>query len=693
MKKANRLITQQSPYLLQHAYNPVDWYPWCSEAFLRAEKENKPIFLSIGYSTCHWCHVMEKESFEDPEIAAYLNENFICIKVDREERPDIDGIYMLGCQLLTGGGGWPLTAITNYDKKPFFIGTYFPKKSSFGRPGLLTILQNIVAHWQTKKEELLTSSEDIFKSLNKSFSVSHNVLDNSIVKEAFSSLKKNYDREFGGFGMAPKFPSPHNLTFLMRYHNFSKDQTALDMAFDTLRAMRSGGIYDHIGYGFHRYSTDREWLVPHFEKMLYDQALTATAFIEAYLASKDDFFKDTAVQIFEYVFIEMTSPEGGFFSAEDADSENVEGKFYLWKKSEFYNILTKEEADFYCKVYNIEGEGNYDPEGNSELYNIPHLTESYRQLAKESNLSLYDFETYVNRLNNKLFLERRKRTHPYKDDKILTDWNAIMISVLTKAYIAFNVPKYIDAAETAINFIFNNLFTADGSLLHMYRSGTSQINGFIDDYAFLIKALLDLFDATHKPVYINKAIELQEYFHSHFWDKDSGGFFKTSDLTSEFPIRQKEVFDGAIPSGNSTSLQNLLRLYHYTTEPQYFEQAEILTRVFATFINSYPVGYTHFILGMLFMQHNAFDIIVAFDKYDANEKLLVYEIRERYIPFKVLIVLTPDNRDELTKTLPYLSNYTSIGHNPGIYICKDFKCSLPVTSIEEFDIIIKSMVP
>ncbi|HSP88797.1 MAG TPA: thioredoxin domain-containing protein, partial [Ignavibacteriaceae bacterium] len=448
MKKPNRLIKEKSPYLLQHAYNPVDWFPWNNEAFNKAKETDKPVFLSIGYSTCHWCHVMEKESFEDEEIAELMNDAFVSIKVDREERPDIEAIYMSVCQMLTGSGGWPMTIVMTPEKKPFFAGTYFPKESRFGRPGIKELIPRLKELWQTKRNEIINSSEEISSAVISSSSFKEGIpLKENIFHIAFKEFEERFDDEFGGFGNAPKFPTPHNLMFLLRYWKRYNNSSALEMVEKTLTHMRMGGIYDHIGFGFSRYSTDQEWLVPHFEKMLYDQALLVLTYIEAYQVTKNDFYKDSAEEILTYVIRDMTSSEGGFYSAEDADSEGEEGKYYLWTTDEIKQIL-KDDTNLFLKYFNIKEEGNWidSVHGIKSNTNITHLKKSVKDFSAETELSEKEFKEKLETARQKLFAERGKRIHPYKDDKILTDWNGLMISAFAKAAQVFNKNIYSETA-------------------------------------------------------------------------------------------------------------------------------------------------------------------------------------------------------------------------------------------------------
>ncbi|MGH7890123.1 MAG: thioredoxin domain-containing protein, partial [Thermodesulfobacteriota bacterium] len=478
MKKPNRLISEKSPYLLQHAHNPVDWYPWGEEAFVKAKNEDKPIFLSIGYSTCHWCHVMENESFEDEEVAKLMNDAFVSIKVDREERPDIDSIYMTVCQMLSQGGcGWPLNIIMTPDKKPFYAATYIPKENRHGRAGMLEFIPRIKEIWKTQRDNVLDSADQITSAIRQASQVSNEKkgkeLDGSTFEKAYDQLAQNFDTVHGGFGRAPKFPTPHNLLFLLRCWKRTGKDKALEIVEKTLSAMRRGGIYDHVGFGFHRYSTDPEWLVPHFEKMLYDQAMLSMAYIEGYQATGNRDYEKTAREIFTYVLRDMTSPDGGFYSAEDADSEGEEGKFYLWTEDEIRKVLNKEESDLVMKVFNVEKGGNFSDEatGRKTHSNIFHLSGSLSDAASLLNLEREQLERRIETAREKLFSVREKRIHPHKDDKILTDWNGLMIAALAKGASAFDEPKYAEAAGRAVGFILSRMQKSDGELLHRYRDG------------------------------------------------------------------------------------------------------------------------------------------------------------------------------------------------------------------------------
>ncbi len=695
MTKTNRLKKEKSPYLLQHAHNPVDWYPWCEEAFQKAKQEDKPIFLSIGYSTCHWCHVMEKESFENEEVADLMNDAFISIKVDREERPDIDGIYMSVCQMMTGGGGWPLTIIMTPDKKPFFSGTYFPKKNKFNRIGMMELIPKINEAWLNKRHDINKSADDITNSLKKSTVSNEKAeLTNEVFDRAFENYRQRYDSVNGGFGSAPKFPSPHNLMFLLRYYHRTKNESALEMVSHTLTQMRLGGIYDHIGFGFARYSTDREWLVPHFEKMLYDQAMLCMAYTEAYQITKENLFKQTAEEILEYVLRDMTHPEGGFYSAEDADSEGEEGKFYLWTIEEIRNVLS-DDAKFFIKLFNIEdggnlpaGEAGWTDESKAIMTetNILHLKNSIDNLKKSDEFKHIDLIEFITRTRRKLFEEREKRIHPHKDDKILTDWNGLMISAFCKAAGVFDNNLYKLSAEKAMNFILTKLRTNDGKLIHRFRDGEAGLPAHIDDYSFIIQALLDLFELTFKPEHLKTAIEFQEILFEHFLDKDGGGFFFTSDESEDLISRQKDLYDGAYPSGNSVILLNLIRLGKFTANEKYDETAEKMINTFSKQIDDYPSVFSQFLTGLDWVLNQSYEIVIAGEEKSEEVSGAIKTLRSVFLPNKIFIYNKGD--EELLKIIPYLSVNRTIKNQLTIYVCENFKCNMPVHSVDEALLII-----
>ena len=518
----NRLISEKSPYLLQHAHNPVDWCPWGDEAFEAAARQDKPVFLSVGYSTCHWCHVMAHESFEDPAVAALLNQAFVCIKVDREERPDIDQMYMSVAQAMTGRGGWPLTIIMTPEKKPFFAATYIPKTGRYGQAGMMEIIPRIQDLWEKNRDDLSGSADKILDYLRQTQNLpsAHSIdLDAAFLERGYEGLSSIYDPQNAGFGTAPKFPTPHNLLFLLRHWHRTGEANALQMVEATLQAMRMGGIYDHVGFGFHRYSTDAQWFVPHFEKMLYDQALMAIAYTEGYQATGKEEYARTAREILDYVLRDMTSPQGGFFSAEDADSEGEEGKFYVWTAEELKETLNREEFKLFIRLFDVHESGNFE-KGRNILRQRSALVDA-ASVLKISEQDLYD---QLEKIRAKLFLAREKRAHPFKDDKILTDWNGLMIAALAKAAQALHEVKYAKKAIKAADFMLEEMQTTDGRLLHRYR-GEAGIFANLDDYAFLIWGLIDLYETVFEVKYLKAAIQLNQVMMRHFWDKDRGGFF------------------------------------------------------------------------------------------------------------------------------------------------------------------------
>ncbi|MBY9010503.1 MAG: thioredoxin domain-containing protein [Candidatus Lokiarchaeota archaeon] len=674
-KKPNKLITEKSPYLLQHAKNPVEWYPWGVEAFERAKSEDKPIFLSIGYSTCHWCHVMAHESFEDPYMAKLLNDTFISIKVDREERPDIDKIYMTVCQIMTGSGGWPLTIIMTPDKKPFFAGTYFPKESRFGRIGLVDLVKRVKDLWTNERKQLVESSEKITFALQDINAESPGrSLAESVLKNTYSQLSGRYDKKTGGFGTAPKFPTPHNLLFLLRFWRRTGDEEALKMVEKTLEAMRMGGIYDHIGFGFHRYSTDPNWLVPHFEKMLYDQALLTLVYLEAYQATGKDEYANTAKEVLTYILRDMTSSEGAFYSAEDADSEGEEGKFYVWSKDEITEILGVEEADVFSKLYNVDVNGNFLDEATRRKIgkNILHSKSNLL------NTPTIDIEL----IRNKIFEEREKRIRPHKDDKILADWNGLMIAAFAKAGYIFNEAKYIQVAEKAVTFILNQMKNSEGRLLHRYRKGEADILAFLDDYAFLIWGLINLYEASFETLYLEKAIMLIEEQLKLFWDSSIGGFFFTAEDAESLLTRQKETYDGAIPSGNSVAMLNLLRLAHLTGNDTYEKQADYLGRVFAESVRANPVAHSFMMVAVDYAVGPTYSLVIAGDEGKNDTNSMLNEVRKQFLPNKSLIFRPTEKMNpEIDKFSNFVQFFDKFEGKATAYVCINKTCKAPTNDI------------
>jgi uncharacterized protein YyaL (SSP411 family) len=686
-QKPNRLITEKSPYLLQHAYNPVDWYPWCKEAFEKAKSENKPIFLSIGYSTCHWCHVMEKESFEDSEVAKLMNDTFVSIKVDREERPDIDNTYMTVSQAITGGGGWPLTIFMTPEQEPFFAGSYIPKKPRFNQTGLMQLIKNVNSLWSKQHDELLKSANQITVSLiEHSHFVGEIDLKETVLTFAYNQFARRFDERFGGFGGVPKFPSPHNLSLLLRYWQRTNDGDALRMVEKTLSAMRMGGIYDQVGLGFHRYSTDAEWLVPHFEKMLYDQAMLAIVYLEAYQATGNQDLKNTAAEIFTYVIRDMQSPGSGFYSAEDADSEGEEGKFYTWSEDELERTIGKEDFNLVKKIYNTESRGNFIDQltGKRTKTNILHLTGTLSQLAREFKIPHEELRAKVEDIRNKLFMEREIRVHPHKDDKILTDWNGLMIAALAKGAAILDNEDYILAAETAMKFIIKELRTKDGRLLHRFRDSEAAVLGFLDDYAFLIWALLELFEATFNQRYLDLAVELNSDMLAHFWDDESGGLFLSPNDGEKLLIRQKEIYDGALPSGNSVAFLNLLRLSRLTNDPSLEEKASILMQTFSQSINQLPSAHTQFLIGLDFILGPTYEVVIKGSPDNLETKEMIVALRQNFLPRKVVLLNPKKMLKEDVFVLPDPSKQQEpVYDKTMVYVCVNYSCQKPTSSIDE----------
>ena len=666
-KKANRLINEKSPYLLQHAHNPVDWYPWGEEAFNKAKKEDKPIFLSIGYSTCHWCHVMERESFEDEEVSKILNDNFIAIKVDREERPDIDSIYMTFCQALTGSGGWPLTIIMSGDKKPFFAGTYFPKENKYNMAGLIYILKNISSKWKSNKEELINHGEKITEAI-KGFRKNYEkkTLDFSVVEETFLELKNDFDEVYGGFSYSPKFPIPHNLIFLLRYYYLTKNKDSLYMVEKTLEGMYKGGIFDHLGYGFSRYSTDEKWLVPHFEKMLYDNALLIYTYAEAYHLTKKPFYREVCEKIIEYIIRDMISREGGFYSAEDADSEGEEGKFYLFTKEELKKYLKEEELQEFNKWYDL-----------SE--NIINLIKSdINRLEEDEKL-----KERIEGIIKKLYKVRENRIHPFKDDKILTSWNGLMIAALSYGGRVFNEKRYIDAAKASLAFIEKNLVTKEGRLLARFREGEAAINGYLEDYSYLLWGIVELYEATLDKKYLKKGIKLFKDMMELFWDDSEGGFFLYGKDSESLILRPKESYDGALPSANSVAALNILRLSRITSNLEMENIFDEILNSFSSDISGSKISHTFMVTALLSKLSSFKEIVISGEEEREDTKEFIEKLTNRYLPFST--ILYNDLSEDLISIIPSLEGKTMVDNKATVYICENYSCKEPIINIESIN--------
>jgi len=658
----NRLIAEKSPYLQQHAYNPVNWHPWGEEAFEKARQEDKPIFLSIGYSTCHWCHVMARESFEDREIADLLNRYFVSIKVDREERPDIDNAYMLVCLAMTGSGGWPLTIIMTPEKQPFLAGTYFPKERKWGKPGLKEILPQVYNIWIQEREKILNASTEIIDLLKQQKPKKTHDLDKGAIHETFRLLEQSFDQEYGGFGVAPKFPTPHYYTFLLRFYYRTGNQRALDMVNKSLLAMRLGGLYDHLGFGFHRYSTDQMFLVPHFEKMLYDQANLLEVYLEAYQVTKEDLYRKTVEEIISYLKREMLAPEGAFYSAESAESEGKEGKFYTFTQQEILKILGKDRAELISRLFNINEKGNYREEAIRRLSgkNILYLR---AQIPKES-------KPLVNDSLEKLFLYRKKREKPARDDKIITAWNGLLISSLAKANGVFPRSGYLKIAEKAAQFLKENLYVK-GRLFRRYREGEVKIKGYLDDYAFFIRALISLFQVSQKEEHLKMALKLTREMIELFWDEKEGGFFLNGKDSEKMIFDFKETYDGAFSSSNTMAAYDLIRLSNLTQDSEIKkytqEQFDFMSRFAINNLTAY-VGFMSF-----------FESSLA----PSKEIILVKDEGRRFLNLLNKSFLPDTNYLYPSSLLPWTANYKKSAKEPTVFICENFTCKKPLHSLKE----------
>jgi uncharacterized protein YyaL (SSP411 family) len=694
----NRLIHEKSPYLLQHAHNPLDWYPWGQEAFDKAKKENKPIFLSVGYSTCHWCHVMERESFENPEIAKLMNDNFVSIKVDREERPDIDQVYMTFVQATTGSGGWPMTVFLTPDLKPFFGGTYFPPEDKWGQPGLTKVLRKIADAWKVDRERIVAGSDAIVRKLQSVTEVpgGNDKLSDAVRSKAYGQFASNFDAKFGGFGGAPKFPRPVTLNFLVDLYGVGPESRegkhALEMSIFTLRKMAEGGIHDHIGGGFHRYSTDKFWHVPHFEKMLYDQAQLAMAYLTAFQITRDPVFEKTGRDILDYVRWDMIDKEGGFYSAEDADSlimqgksEHAEGAFYVWTKDEIDKSLGAERAKVFDYHYGVEPKGNApeDPQGEFKNKNILIQRHAVAETARKFGLTEDKAEELLAESRKLLFGARAKRPRPHLDDKVVTAWNGLMISAFARAYQILDDPGYLQAANKAADFIQQKLYRADtNALLRSYRQGASDVNGFASDYAFLVQGLLDLYEASFDVRRLEWAIKLQEHQDEIFLDAKQGGYFTTSGNDASVLLRMKEADDVAEPSPNSVSALNLLRLSYMLDQDDARRRAEQTVGAFAKQLEAAPSSMPQMLVALSWARSKPKQIVIAGKADDATNAML-REVHRHFLPHRLLILADADAGQEFfAERVEFMKSVGKIDNKPTAYVCENFVCQLPSTDLK-----------
>jgi len=668
----NRLIHESSPYLLQHAHNPVDWHPWGEEAFQKAKSENRPILLSIGYSACHWCHVMEKESFENEQIAALMNANFVSIKVDREERPDLDEIYMSAVQMLTGRGGWPMTVFLTPERKPFFGGTYFPPEDRHGMPGFPRILNAVAQAYHERPADVTKSVEQIVGALGRMTNLveSDRPFAPAIIVESAENLSQAYDSEHGGFGQAPKFPNAGVFELFLRAHRNSKSRRLLDMIVHTLTQMAEGGIYDHLGGGFHRYSVDEKWLVPHFEKMLYDNAQLLRSYAQAFSITGTALFKQVVAETEGYLLREMLHPEGGFYSTQDADSEGEEGKFFVWTEDEAMQILGEEAGQIFCRVYDVSEFGNF--EGKNILHPVLTLEQAARFFRKEVS----EVERVIAEAKKKLFAEREKRVKPFRDEKILASWNGLMLSGLAEASRILDSPSSLAAARKTVDFIFTRMFR-DGLLLHTYKDGQAKLLGYLDDYAFVAAGLLDLYEVTLERSDLQRAIDLADTMIREFWDDIGSGFFYTGKSHEALISRTKPAFDGSVPSGNAVATQLLVRLYHYTSREEYLKRAEKTLRIYHDAMEQQPFGFAHMLSALDFYLEKPKEIVLMGKRDDPPAMDLLRKIHSLYFPNQTLQMIDPDQ--SLEKVSPLLAGKGQLNGRPTVYVCHNFTCSRPVT--------------
>lgn len=664
---SNRLMNEKSPYLLQHAYNPVDWFPWCEEAFQKAKIEDKPVFLSIGYSTCHWCHVMAHESFEDLEVAAQLNRDFVCIKVDREERPDIDAVYMTVCQAMTGSGGWPLTIIMTPEQQPFFAGTYFPKHKRYGQPGLMGVLSQIVDLWNNDRQRLLDLGQEIVSVLRQEHVVTGQEPTRELLHQAYSLFQKQFDATWGGFSPAPKFPTPHHLLFLLRYGQLENRPDAIEMVCRTMDAMARGGIQDQIGGGFSRYSTDEMWLVPHFEKMLYDNALLILAYLQAYQVTGQEAYGDIVQRTADYILRELTDDQGGFYCGQDADSDGIEGKYYVFTPQEVISVLGTEDGQRFNRAYQITEAGNF--EGKS----IPNRIEQQEEvwLAEDERLQkLYDY--------------RQKRTQLHKDDKVLLSWNAWTIIALARAARILDKQDYRQAAIRAQQFIETAMTNEQNRLYLRWRDGAVAHAGQLEDYAVYALALLELYEMTLQPEYLQNAILRAQQMVDLFEDQQQHGYFLTAADAEQLIARPKETYDGAMPSGNSVAAVVLQRLSLLTGEPYWQQAADRQLQFMAGVICNYPAGYSFALLALAdgLYPHK---MLICVTNQGVPQELQLY-LKESITNDLDVLVKTPENAKVLTACVPFTADYPISKDKTVYYLCENGACKAPVTNFKELQL-------
>lgn len=681
--KPNRLIGETSPYLLQHAYNPVDWHPWGAEALARSKREDKPILLSIGYSACHWCHVMERESFENEKIARFMNEHFINIKVDREERPELDEIYMTAVQLMTGQGGWPLTVFLTPDLKPFYGGTYFPPEDRWGRPGFLTVLEALAELYQKERAKIVAQAEKLTRHLQQlntqDPSSATPRLTPQLLQRAYLSSSENFDRLHGGFGNAPKFPHSMELSFLLRYGRRSGDREAQQIVEQSLERMGRGGIYDQLGGGFHRYSVDAQWRVPHFEKMLYDNALLVWTYLEAYQATKKSCYRRIVAETLEYVLREMTSPAGGFYASQDADSPGGEGAFFVWTPQGIKTVLGERDGALACEYFGVTETGNF-AHGASVLH-LPHTPEEF---AAKVQMTVSEFEAWRARVRRALFEARERRAKPGRDEKILAAWNGLMISAFARASQIWGREEYLRAAQSATRFCLTHL-KRDGKLLRSYKDGQAKFPGYLEDYALFVTALLDLYEASFDLAYLKEALTLGQTMIEQFWDGASGGFFFTSHDHEILPVRSRSAYDGATPSGTSAAVLALLRLAEFTGRAELREKAEQTLRLYREPIERAPGGFSYMLCALDFYLGPSVQIaIMGATEHPKTLKFLEI-IHARFQPHKIVAIADAEQLGEWNSRSPLFAGKTIRAETPTVFLCQDYTCRAPITEPEALE--------
>ncbi|MEP6818343.1 MAG: thioredoxin domain-containing protein [bacterium] len=673
----NHLINETSPYLLQHAHNPVDWFPWGTTALETARREQKPILLSIGYSACHWCHVMEHESFENEAIAKLMNENFVNIKVDREERPDLDQIYMSAVQMMTHHGGWPMTVFLTPDCVPFYAGTYFPPEDRYNMPGFPRVLISVADAFRERPEDIQQTAASVLNELKRATAAleSNELLTKELLDTSYRAMIKNYDSTNGGFGGAPKFPPAMSLEFLLHTFYRTADQRALDIVGHTCRKMAGGGIYDQLGGGFHRYATDARWLVPHFEKMLYDNALLARLYLHYYQVSRDEAARVVAEGILDYVVREMTDSGGGFYSTQDADSEGVEGKFFIWNRDEISELLGERDAARFAAYYNVTTGGNFEGE------NILNVTRDLREVAASENISVEELSETLARARQLLFTAREKRVKPARDEKVLTAWNGLMLAGFAEAATILNRSDYLEVAKKNAHFLLNNL-RRDGLLLRTYKDGHAKLNAYLEDYAFFIDGLVTLFETSGELQWLEEACSLTATMIDEFWDDEEGGFFYTGRSHEDLIVRSKDFFDNATPSGNSVAAEVLLRIGLLTDSVDYQRRATTILRLMAATVQRYPSGFGRLLCAMDFYLGTPKEIVLIGEPGTSQTRALQDEIWKAYSPNKVVAQSSPGD-SRASEFIPLLRERPQLNAKATVYLCENFTCKAPTTDPKE----------